>query len=75
MVKGTQFAASDALIAWEDLRIASDHDYQDMVVLLRDIVPSAVPTVPLPAAVWLLGSVLAGLGVVGRRRKGVPAAA
>jgi hypothetical protein len=75
MVKGTKFDGSDALIAWEDLRIGSDHDYQDMVVLLRDIVPSAPPAVPLPAAVWLLGSALAGLGVAGRRRMGVPAAA
>lgn len=75
MVKGTSFDSSDALIAWEDLRSASDGDYQDMVVLLRDIVPSTVPTVPLPAAAWLFGSALAGLGVFGRRRRSMTAAA
>ena len=68
MVKGTKFDGSDALIAWEDLRNSSDGDYQDMVVLLRDIVPSPAP-VPLPAAAWLFGSALAGLGVFGRRRR------
>jgi hypothetical protein len=67
MVEGTQFAGTDAIIAWEDLRNASDGDYQDMVVLLRDIVPTPAP-VPVPAAIWLLGSALFGCGVLGRRR-------
>jgi hypothetical protein len=72
MVKGTKFDATDALIAWEDLRTASDGDYQDMVVLLRDIVPSTnVPTVPLPAAAWLFASALAGCGVFAQRRRSI----
>jgi hypothetical protein len=75
MVKGTKFDGSDALIAWEDLRNASDGDYQDMVVLLRDIVPSQVPAVPLPASAWLFGAGLAGLGVFGRRRRSIREAA
>lgn len=70
MVEGTQFDGTDAIIAWEDLRNVSDGDYQDMVVLLRDIAPTPVP---LPAAAWLLGSALLGCTVFGRRRKAVPA--
>jgi hypothetical protein len=70
-VKGTQFSVNDAIIAWEDLRTGSDRDFQDMVVLLRDIGPTA-PTVPLPAAGWLLGSALAGLGALRRRRRSTP---
>lgn len=35
----------------------------------------AVAPVPVPAAVWLFGSALAGLGVIGRRRDGGTAAA
>ncbi len=76
-VKGSLFDSSDAVIAWEDLTAGSDGDYQDMVVLLRDIVPSASP-VPLPAAAWLLGSALLGCGALGRRlnlRSAAPAAA
>jgi hypothetical protein len=33
------------------------------------VVPGAPPAVPLPAAVWLLGSALAGFGAISRRRQ------
>lgn len=68
IVEGTKFDGSDAILAWEDLRDGSDGDFQDVIVLLRDITPAPAP-VPLPAAVWLLGSALTGLGVFGRRRR------
>lgn len=60
------FGTDDAIVAWEDLSTGSDQDYQDMVVLLRDIVPTASP-VPLPPSVWLLAAALAALGLLGRR--------
>lgn len=64
IVEGSAFAPNDAILAWEDLSGGSDGDFQDLVVLVRDIIP-----VPLPAAVWLL---LSGFGLVGlaaRRRR------
>lgn len=68
IVEGTAFDGSDAIIAWESERNPSDGDFQDMVVLLRDIVPAATP-VPVPAAVWLFGSAILGFGARLRRRK------
>lgn len=58
--QGTQFGASDAILAYEDL-VGGDNDFQDFVVLVRGVEP-----IPLPAAGWLLVSALAGLAT--RRR-------
>jgi hypothetical protein len=68
-VKGTKFDSDDALLAWEDTFAGSDNDYQDLIVLLRDVSPTAPAPVPLPAGVWLLGSALAGMGGFLRRRR------
>jgi hypothetical protein len=35
---------------------------------------NGTPEVPLPAAVWLFGSALGAMGIIGRRRRAVPAA-
>lgn len=59
--QGTQFGASDAILAYEDL-VGGDRDYQDFVVLVRGVEP-----IPLPAAAWLMISGLAG--VAGLRRR------
>ncbi len=61
-VRGSLFDSNDYILAWEDLPNGGDHDYQDFVVLVRDITP-----VPLPAAVWLLATGLLGLAGIGRR--------
>ncbi len=56
-------ATNDYILGWEDLRLHSrwsDQDYQDMVVKAT-IVP-----VPLPAALPLFLTGLAGLGMIGR---------
>ncbi len=47
--------------------VESNHDYA-WAVHPGDV-GSKVNPVPLPAAVWLLGSGLIGLGVIGRRRR------
>lgn len=44
-------------------------------VLTYDLQPAAVSAVPLPAAAWLMGSGLVGLGGMVRRRKAAAAAA
>jgi hypothetical protein len=73
IVQNTQFRTNDNILAWEDLSTGSDRDYQDMTVLLRDIVPAA-PPVPLPAAAWLLLSGIAILLPIVRRREPLRAA-
>lgn len=60
---GSVFAAEDFILAWEDLAGGGDRDYQDFVAIVQDITP-----VPLPTAVWLLGSGLIALAGVARRR-------
>jgi hypothetical protein len=57
-LNGTSFATSMYLLAFEDLLMSqSDRDYQDFVAAVNYASP-----IPIPAGVWLLGSVLAILG-------------
>lgn len=60
---GTSFATSMYLLAFEDLVIPQgDSDYQDFVAAVNYASP-----IPIPAGIWLLGSVLALLGARVRR--------
>lgn len=62
-LQGSIFRPDDFILAWEDLAGGGDRDYQDFVAIVQDITP-----VPLPTAVWLLGSGLIALAGVARRR-------
>ncbi|MCF7999322.1 MAG: DUF4114 domain-containing protein [Methylovulum sp.] len=53
----------DFVLGWEDLANGGDHGYNDMVLGIHD-----VAAVPVPAAIWLFGSALAGLVGVSRRK-------
>jgi hypothetical protein len=56
-------------LAWEDLRASNskaDFDFNDFVVMVDSVAPSAVP---VPAAVWLFVSGLLGLVGMARRRR------
>jgi len=51
-------------LAFEDLTMTvSDRDYTDMVVLVESVKP-----VPEPSIIFLLGSLLIGAGLIGRKR-------
>jgi len=66
--------------AWEDLPGGGDDDYNDLVMLIKGdastvsnlppIIGAATPApVPVPAALWLFGSGLLGLGAMFRQRR------
>lgn len=60
---GRDYNAGTILVCFEDMHQyeAADYDYNDMIV--------AIAPTPVPAAVWLLGSGLAGLVALRRRNK------
>jgi hypothetical protein len=66
-LRGTAFDTNTHLLAWEDLYGGGDRDYQDMVLVTRNIAP-----VPLPGALLLFGSALLGVGWM-RRKRSLPA--
>jgi hypothetical protein len=58
--------AGDYVLAWEDLVLLGDRDYNDLVVRVSGVSPHVVP---VPAAAWLFGSGLIALAAFVRRRR------
>lgn len=52
-----------------DIGKATIHDNPDGHYMQSDNIGFGVAAVPVPGAVWLFGSALTGLGLVGRRKK------
>ncbi len=59
-VGGVSAAKFSYILGWEDLKSNGDNDYNDMVV--------GAKVVPIPGAVWLFGSGIAGLLGLSRRK-------
>ena len=62
------WTTNEYALAWEDLKGGGDGDYQDFVVMVESVVPTAVP---VPAAALLFGSGLLGLMGIARRKQAV----
>jgi hypothetical protein len=62
------WTTNEYALAWEDLKGGGDGDYQDFVVMVESVVPTAVP---VPAAALLFGSGLLGLIGIARRKQAV----
>ncbi len=52
-----------------DYMIAAAGATMDDLLPVANLATMSITAVPVPAAVWLFGSALAGMGVIGRRRK------
>ncbi|PID81048.1 hypothetical protein CSB20_04225 [bacterium DOLZORAL124_64_63] len=64
IVGGANNEIGNYVVAWEDLPILGDHDYNDVVIELSGVRPT-----PEPGTVILMGLGLLGLGILQLRRK------
>lgn len=60
------WTTNEYVLAWEDLLGGGDGDYQDFVVMVESVVPTAVP---VPPAAWLFLSGLLGMIGISRRKR------